>query len=122
MIKLFFRVLILLLALLMAGCGSRLFTVFKIDIQQGNIVDPEKVAQLQIGMTKEQVEFLMGTPLIADPFHPDRWDYVYFLLPGHGEKEKRHVVLFFEGDQVSEIVKRELPAEVVAENNENQDS
>ena len=88
MIKLFFRVFILLLALLMAGCGSRLFTVFKIDIQQGNIVDPEKVEQLQVGMTKEQVEFLMGTPLIADPFHPDRWDYVYFLIARPWRKRK----------------------------------
>lgn len=119
------KALIVILILNLSGCGSRLLTVFKIDIQQGNAVEPEKVEQLEIGMNKEQVEFLMGTPLVTDPFHPDRWDYVYFLLPGHGEREKRHVILFFEGDQIKEIIKRELPEAVATEdveNAENQES
>ena len=51
---------------------------YKIDVQQGNFLDQEMVAKLKPGMTRSQVRFLLGTPLIADPFHPDRWDYVYY--------------------------------------------
>ncbi len=92
-----------------SGCSSRLFTVYRIDVQQGNIVDPAKVEQLQIGMTKEQVQFLMGTPLITDVFHPDRWDYVYHLIPDYGDNERRHVAIFFEGDSVVNIEKSDVP-------------
>ena len=92
------------------GCSkSRLLTVFKTDIQQGNAVEPEKVDKLQIGMSKEQVEFLLGTPLLVDAFHSNRWDYIYFLLPGFGERERRHLTLIFDGDLVAEILKKEIP-------------
>lgn len=97
------------------GCSrSKLLTVYKIDIQQGNAVESKKVEQLEIGMSKEQVEFLLGTPLLVDSFHPDRWDYVYFLIPGFGEKERRHLTLMFNGDSVTEIIKHQIPP-VVAE-------
>jgi outer membrane protein assembly factor BamE len=105
---------------------SKLLTVYKIDIQQGNAVELKKVEQLEVGMSKEQVEFLLGTPLLTDSFHPARWDYVYFLLPGFGERERRHLTIYFDGDFVSEIVKKDIPpisAEETAVNTkENQSS
>ena len=103
------------------ACGTqlgRLFTVYKIDIQQGNAVDPKKVRQLEIGMTKSQVEYLMGTPLITDLFHPERWDYVYYLIPDYGERQRRHVAVFFEGGTVSRIEEQDIPPIEVASQDE----
>lgn len=100
----------LTLTLVLTSCSGRLFTVYKIDVQQGNNIDPEKVAQLSIGMNKEQVRYLMGTPLIKDAFHPDRWDYVYHLIPDYGDTERRHVAVIFDGDIVSDIKKSDIPA------------
>ena len=111
MSKALFRFTALLLLISLIGCSGRLFTVHKIDVQQGNAVDPEKVEQLQVGMNKEQVRFLMGSPLIHDAFHPDRWDYVYHLIPDYGDTERRHVAVFFEGDKVMNIEKSDMPPE-----------
>lgn len=109
MIKSLLKFILILLLLTLTGCSGRLFTVHKIDVQQGNAVDPEKVEQLQIGMNEEQVRFLMGTPLINDSFHPDRWDYVYHLIPDYGETERRHVAVFFENKKVIHIDKSDMP-------------
>lgn len=108
MSKTFFYSLLLCLTLL-SGCSRELFTIYKIDVQQGNAVEVEKVEQLTLGMTKEQVEFLLGSPMLTDIFHPERWDYVYFLIPGYGEKERRHVSIIFNGNKVIEIVKSDMP-------------
>jgi len=108
---------VLLLFISLMGCSGRYFTVHKIDVQQGNAVDPEKVEQLQTGMNKEQVRFLMGTPLINDAFHPNRWDYVYHLIPDYGDIERRHVAVTFEGDTVSNIEKSDMPLPEQAEEN-----
>ena len=102
----------------LTSCSGRLFTVHKIDVQQGNAVEPEKVSQLEIGMSREQVKFLLGTPLIQDVFHPERWDYVFFLIPDYGDIEKRRLVVHFDGDIVSAIDKEDVPEptpEVLAE-------
>ncbi|MEM8843723.1 MAG: outer membrane protein assembly factor BamE [Pseudomonadota bacterium] len=106
-----------LLIITLSSCSSeigRLFTVYKIDVQQGNAVEPEKVRQLEIGMTKNQVEFLMGTPLVTDVFHPDRWDYIYYLIPDYGERERRHVAVFFEGNLVAKIEEDDIPPPAIA--------
>ena len=106
--KTIFKIIILSLLLSIYGCSGKLFTVYKIDVQQGNAVEPEKVAELEIGMTKEQVKFLLGTPLVTDIFHPDRWDYVFYLIPGYGERQRRHLTLYFDGENVSEIIKKKI--------------
>ena len=118
----FITIILLCSLIIISGCSGRLFTVYKIDIQQGNAVEPDKVAQLEIGMTKEQVKYLMGTPLVLDIFHPDRWDYVYHLIPDNGEKERRHLAVFFEGDTVSNIEKSDIPEPVSEETSEQSDS
>ena len=93
-----------LLALSLSGlsaCGGNILQfpgVYKIDILQGNIITQDMVDQLRPGMTKRQVIFVMGTPLVADPFHQDRWDYVYNYQPGGGERVGEHLTVFFEND------------------------
>ncbi len=74
------------------------------DIPQGNRIAPELVSQLEIGMSRKQVEFLLGSPAIVDPFHPDQWHYVYYYKRGRsGEIEKRTMTLHFRDDQLSAI-------------------
>lgn len=100
-------VLIASLALVAAACSSvpRIpgITPYKMDIQQGNFVSQELVAQLKPGMTREQVRFLLGTPLVADIFHANRWDYVYWREAPDGKREQRRVALFFADDRLERI-------------------
>ena len=79
-------------------------TPYKMDIQQGNFVSQEMVAQLKPGMTREQVRFILGTPLVTDIFHADRWDYVYWREAPNGKREERRVALFFSADDKLERV------------------
>ena len=76
---------------------------YKIDINQGNIIEPQKIAQLQPGMSREQVRYLLGTSMLQDGFNPDRWDYLYYRKPGRKQVEKRHLSLFFNGDRLTRI-------------------
>ena len=89
-------------SLSMTAC-SRYHLVHKIDIQQGNVITQDEVNLLEPGMSRRQVQFIMGSPMIADVFHQDRWDYVYLLAPGYGETIEERVTLFFENDQLSRI-------------------
>jgi outer membrane protein assembly factor BamE len=84
---------------------------YKIDVQQGNVVTQEMVAQLKPGMSREQVKFIMGTPLVADLFHPDRWDYVYRLQKGKtGSIEERKLTVYFEKDALVRLEGDIIPA------------
>ncbi|MDJ0740528.1 MAG: outer membrane protein assembly factor BamE [Gammaproteobacteria bacterium] len=77
--------------------------VYKPDIQQGNVVSQEQVNELQPGMTKRQVRFLLGTPMLTDVFHADRWDYAYTLGRGSTPSEQRRVTVYFEQDRLVRI-------------------
>ena len=92
---------IILASLPLAGC--ELFTVHRIDVQQGNALEAEDLAKIKPGMTRDQVRFLLGSPMLTDAFHPGRWDYLYYLDPGMGENETRRLTLFFEGERVARI-------------------
>jgi outer membrane protein assembly factor BamE len=84
----------------LAGCG-----VYKINVQQGNYIKDDKVAQLKVGMTKRQVQYLMGSPIIQDAFHPDRWDYVFSFRNGKTNTTGRNnMSIYFDGDVVERIV------------------
>ena len=91
---------VILTALLLAsGC------VYQAALSQGNLLDQEDVDQVAAGMTRGQVRFLLGTPMIDDPFHEDRWDYIYFLRIGRDKAIlKRWVSVYFVGENVSEII------------------
>ncbi|MDR0563758.1 MAG: outer membrane protein assembly factor BamE [Azoarcus sp.] len=81
-----------------------LFAPYRIDIRQGNDVDDAMLAQVKPGMTREQVRFALGSPLVADAFHSDRWDYVYRFKAGNGNKiQQRAVSVFFVGDKLVRI-------------------
>jgi outer membrane protein assembly factor BamE len=89
----------LLLSALAGGC------IYRMDIQQGNLLDADQVEQVEVGMTRSQVRFLLGTPMVIDSFNPDRWDYVYRLQRGHKRKiDKRHLIVWFESEKVARIV------------------
>lgn len=103
--------------LLTAGCSStdksrnmptsswleRIPIVYRQDIQQGNIITQEKVDQLKPGMSKRQVRYLLGTPMLVDVFHQNRWDYVYTMTKGWGDMEEKRMALFFQNDALTQI-------------------
>lgn len=91
------RPVLLIFVSLLAACSSTSLT-YRIDVRQGNMVTQEMAAQLKMGQTKDQVRFILGTPLIADMFHADRWDFVYRFRPGndYSDVEQRHLSVFFE--------------------------
>ena len=93
----------LFLALILSGCSKfslpKIPGIYKFDIQQGNLITQEMIDQLKPGMTKSQVRFIMGTPLIADTFSQNRWDYFYSLQPGDRSGEVRErMAIFFKDD------------------------
>lgn len=88
----------------MAGC------VYVADVQQGNVIEQKELSQLKKGMTKQQVKFLLGAPIIRDPFHRDRWDYVYTLRKGDSAYiEKRRLTLVFDGETLKQIENHGYP-------------
>jgi outer membrane protein assembly factor BamE len=97
--------------LFLSGCSSdpivnRLPFVYSISIQQGNVITQDLVDQLRVGMTRRQVQFILGSPLLTDPFHAQRWDYVYLFEPGSDSNVKaseQHLTLLFNDDKVASI-------------------
>jgi len=89
---------ILASALFMTACEPH-----RIDIQQGNKVTPENYAKLKTGMNRNQVLFVLGSPLLKDPFHQDRWDYIYYLKPGNKEVKQSRLTLYFEDNALIRI-------------------
>ncbi len=85
----------------LAGCG--ILEPYRIDIQQGNFVSQEMVAQLKPGMTREQVRFVLGTPLMADIFHAERWDYVYTLERRGAPRQQRRLAVFFQDGKLARL-------------------
>ena len=91
----------------LSGCGvPRIpgITPYKPEIQQGNYLSQEAIAQVKPGMSKEQVRFLLGTPLLTDIFHAERWDYVYWREDVRGKREERRMALFFADGKLDRIV------------------
>ncbi|HEB93374.1 MAG TPA: outer membrane protein assembly factor BamE [Gammaproteobacteria bacterium] len=90
---------VILSSLLLAACS-----VHKIDIQQGNVITWEMVETLTLGMDKRRVQLAIGSPMIQDPFHPDRWDYVYSFKAGmRDEEQSAHIILYFDGDTLQKV-------------------
>ncbi len=95
-----------LCAALLAGCSVPRIpgvTPYKIEIQQGNYVSQQMVSQLKNGMTKDQVKQILGTPLLTDIFHAERWDYVYLRETPDGKRESRKIALFFEDGKLARM-------------------
>ena len=97
-----------LLLPLLAACANvpdiaSSLTPYRIDVRQGNFVTPEMAAQLKPGQTKDQVRFILGTSLLTDPYHADRWDYVYSFTPGHGQTQQRHLAVHFADGKLARV-------------------
>lgn len=105
------RALLLATMSLVVACGG---LVYKQDIQQGNVLDKDKVAQLETGMTKRQVEVLLGSPSISSPFHSDRWDYMNSYARRGGEPEKRVLTLRFDNERLAAVEGNYLDEEDMA--------
>ncbi|MDH3281205.1 MAG: outer membrane protein assembly factor BamE [Gammaproteobacteria bacterium] len=93
-------ILIIAAAVLVTGC----IRPYKLDIQQGNVVSQKEVSQLERGMNKREVRYVMGTPLVIDPFHGDRWEYFYSFKAGNQSKaNRRRITLVFADDRLDYI-------------------
>jgi len=106
-------------ALLVAACQGlptlpSVIAPYRIDIQQGNLVTQDMVARLQTGMTRAQVRYVLGTPLVTDVFHPDRWDYIYRYEKDGKLIEHRRIVAVFSSDKLLRIEGDVVPATAAA--------
>ena len=93
-----------------SGCSSvpRIVNEYKIDVQQGNVLTQDMVSQLKPGLTKDQVRFVLGTPVLMDMFHANRWDYVYWLKKGStGTVVMRKFSTYFDAQASDETVEVE---------------
>jgi outer membrane protein assembly factor BamE len=107
------RVILLLSLLLATGCRDLpmlpTVTPYRMDIQQGNVVTQDMVQKLEPGMSRSQVRFILGTPLVADAFHPDRWDYVYLYNKGGKVTEQRRLIVLFKDDKLLRVEGDQMP-------------
>lgn len=107
-------------ALALSGCASQLqtseslfglITPYRMEIVQGNVITKEQMARVQVGMTRRQVRDALGSPLVADIFHADRWDYLFSIRRQGAEPQRRAITLVFAGDALKTIDAPELPTE-----------
>lgn len=108
---------LLVIALCVASCSSNAgtvklpsFTSHKMDIRQGNLITPAMREKLKVGMSRAQVRNLLGTPLINDVLHNNRWDYIYRFEKNYQLVEKQHMILYFENDRLQRIDDSNMPA------------
>ncbi len=90
----------LILSVIMLSACSEFLWVYKVDIEQGNIIEQEKVDQLVPGLTTSQVRFLLGSPMVADTFNQNRWDYIYNTSKAGEEKTQERLTLYFKDDRL----------------------
>jgi outer membrane protein assembly factor BamE len=103
-VKLFGLVGLLGLGTLSTGC------VYRMNIQQGNYLEGRTVDQLQVGMTRSQVRYLLGTPMVPDAFDKERWDYLYYFKKGRWKRpEERHLIVFFKEEKVEKFERNNVP-------------
>jgi outer membrane protein assembly factor BamE len=92
--------------------------LYKVDIQQGNVIEQDMLDRLKPGMDKNQVKYIMGTPVLIDPFHNNRWEYIYSFQVGGGIREQRHITLHFEDDKLNRVTGDIIPADGTRNANE----
>jgi outer membrane protein assembly factor BamE (lipoprotein component of BamABCDE complex) len=103
---------VLILACLLTGlmAGLPACAVFRLPTIQGNVIEQKQVDQLEIGMTPDQVRFLLGSPLVQGSFDPNRWDYVYYFRSQRGQETQRTLNLYFESGKLARIVGQNHPS------------
>lgn len=101
-------ILILISFLTLTACSA-----YKIDVQQGNSIDEKKLSQLKPGMNQQQVQFLMGTAMLVDPFHPNRWEYIYSIRKGGENMKRKRITLEFKDGVLANIDKSQFKEKVL---------
>ena len=105
---------------LLSGCGTidqetgrlvRVFAPYRIDVVQGNVVTREQYERVKPGMSRAQVRDMLGSPMVTDVFHTDRWDYIFTIVRPGTPTQRRSVVAIFDGDKLKSISAPELPTE-----------
>ncbi len=103
---------IALILICLGGCGAVGFPgVYKINIEQGNIITQDMVDELKPGMSRRQVRFILGTPLVEDSFNQDRWDYSYITRNGQDVLAEQQLTVFFEGDSLNRFTGSLIPSD-----------
>jgi len=99
------NILVLFILLLLSSCGrvTGPFSVYKMDIRQGNLVTADMREKLKLGMSRQQVRYVLGTPMVNDAFHGNRWDYIYMLEHRGKRTEHQRLTVYFEGDELVKI-------------------
>ena len=101
------RIPYLLLFVFLASCSF--LSEYHVPIRQGNYVTQEKLSELSAGMNRSQVQAILGSPLVQDMFHPDRWDYVYRYDDGKGSVTENKIAVYFDGDSLTKVSGKGLP-------------
>ncbi len=99
-------IIFLFVTVLLSACSTLAVDVpfvYKIDIDQGNVITQDMINQLRPDMTKRQVIYVLGSPLLTDPFSTNRWDYVYSVQPGGEDRLQDRIALFFAGDNLVHV-------------------
>ena len=101
----------------LASCGSNFGFpgVYRINVEQGNVVNAEMIEKLRPGLNKRQVRYIMGTPLIEDSFHEDRWDYRYLLRNGTETSAETRLTLWFDGEELARVEGPDAPEWAVSD-------
>lgn len=99
------------LTVLLLGASLACGCVYRMNIQQGNYLEGKTVDKLEVGMTRTQVRYLLGTPMVPEPFDKDRWDYLYFFQSGKRlrKPEQRHLAVYFKEDKVTKFDRDNVP-------------
>jgi outer membrane protein assembly factor BamE len=97
------RISLLCCLIIVSACEAWLPEVHRLDLQQGNTIKLEQLESLEIGMTRTEVRKIMGSPMLSDPFHNQRWDYIYRFIPSKGFERKSLLTLYFEDDVLVKI-------------------
>lgn len=99
-------ILVAAIAASLCGCGL----IYKLPTRQGNVIDQDELNKVEVGMTRDQVKFVLGTPMAASSLQPDRWDYLGYYKSPRGKTFSRKVTLYFEGDRLARMEGAESPA------------
>ncbi|MGH8179980.1 MAG: outer membrane protein assembly factor BamE [Steroidobacteraceae bacterium] len=94
---------------LLVACVGLTGCVYRMEIQQGNYLNGKAVDQLKVGMTRSQVRYLLGTPMIEDVFNKDRWDYIYYYKTGYRRPLESRVIVFFQNEKVQRLSLQNVP-------------
>jgi outer membrane protein assembly factor BamE len=101
---------LILLLMLISALGA---CVYRVDVQQGNLLEQNDIETVTPGMTRSQVRFVLGSPVVNDPFRNDRWDYIYYFRKGRSSTaDRRWLIVYFEDDLVREVL-RDVPVDPV---------